>query len=128
MLLYAPGWFQIKSHPSVSDGARNFWFILSCFWKLKAKRQKIVGTTLNKNSIFAHPDNVLIAVLADEQQSMRKRALALISRSIGPKKKRSFVLPKINHSAEHYYDLNHFEGEIATPPLLGKMETLNKVL
>ena len=30
MQLYAPGWFQIKSHPSVSDGARNFWYILSC--------------------------------------------------------------------------------------------------
>ena len=35
MQLYAPGWFQIKSHPSVSNGARNFWYILSCSKKLK---------------------------------------------------------------------------------------------
>ena len=27
MQFYAPGWFQIKSHPSGSDGARNFWYI-----------------------------------------------------------------------------------------------------
>ena len=47
VFLYAPGWFQIKSHPSVSDGARNFWFILSCSWKLKAQHQEIVVTTLN---------------------------------------------------------------------------------
>ena len=31
VFLYALGWFQIKSHPNVSDGARNFWFILWCF-------------------------------------------------------------------------------------------------
>ena len=37
------------------------------------------------------------------------------------------MLTKINGSAEHYFDLSHFKGEIATPPLLGKMETLNKV-
>ena len=127
MFLHAQGWFQIKSHPSVSDGAPNFWFILSCSWKLKTQRQEIVVTTLNKNSFFAHPDNVLIAMLANEQQTIRKRALALISHSIGPKKERNFVLPKIYHSAEHYFDLSHFEGETATPPLLGKIETLSKV-
>ena len=52
------------------------------------------------------------AAFADEQQSIRKRALAMISHSIRPKKERNFVLPKINHSAEHYFDLSHFESEI----------------
>ena len=99
----------MNSHPSVSDGAQNFWFILSCYWKLKAQRQEIVVIILNKNSFFAHPDNVLITMLADEQQSKRKRALALISQSIGPKKEQNFVLPKINHSAEHYFDLSHLK-------------------
>ena len=127
MFLYALGWFQLKSHPSVSDDARNFWFILSCSWKLKAHRQQVVATALNKNSFFARPYNILIPMLADEQQSMRKRAMALISHSIGPKKERNFVLPKINYSAEHYFGLNHFEGEIATPPLQGKTGTPNKV-
>ena len=28
MLLYAPEWFYIKSPPSVSDGAYNFWEVL----------------------------------------------------------------------------------------------------
>ena len=41
MQLYVPGWFQIKSHPSVSDGARNFWYILSCSKKLKDEHKKL---------------------------------------------------------------------------------------
>ena len=76
----------------MNDGVRNFWITLSCSWKFKAQRQEIVVAALSKNSFFAHPDNVLIAMFADEQQRIRKRALALISHSTGPKKERNFML------------------------------------
>ena len=66
-------------------------------------------------------------MLADEQQSIRKRALAVISHSIEPTEKRNFVLPKLNHSAELYFDLSHSEGAIAIPPMLQKTEILNEV-
>ena len=78
MQLYAPGWFQIKSHPSMSDGARNFWYILSCSKKLKVEYQEIVVRCLNKSEFFAHSDNLLFAVLADERQSVCLKALSLI--------------------------------------------------
>ena len=105
MQLYAPGWFQIKSHPSVSDGARNFWYILSCSKKLKVEHQEIVVRYLNKNAFFAHSDNLLIAMLADERQSVRLRALSLISDVPGPHKERNFVLPQVNPNAKDYTEM-----------------------
>ena len=60
MKLYAPGWFQIKSHPNVNDSAQKFWYILSCSKKLKVEHQEIVVRCLNKNAFFAHSDNLLL--------------------------------------------------------------------
>ena len=63
MFLYAPGWFHIKSHPSVSDGAQNLWYILSLSRQLKEEHQAIVASCLSNNAIFAHSDNLLVAML-----------------------------------------------------------------
>ena len=52
----------------------------------KVEHQEIVVRFLNKNAFFAYSDNLLIAMLADERQSVRLRALSLISDVPGPHK------------------------------------------
>ena len=117
MQLYAPGWFQIKSLQSVIDGARNFWYILSCSKKLKVEHQEIEVRRLNKSAFFAHLDNLLIAMFADERQSVRLRALSFISDVSGPHKERNFVLLQVNPNAKDYTKMISVKYELATSPL-----------
>ena len=127
MQLYAPGWFQIKSHPRVSNGARNFWYILSCSKKLKVEHQEIMVRFLNKSAFFTHSDNLLIAMLADERQSVRLRALSLISDVPGPHKERNFVLPQAKPNAKGYTEMISLKYELATPPLLRGRVNLTEI-
>ena len=127
MQLYAPGWFRVKFLPSVSDGAQNFWYILSCSKNLKVEHQEIVVRCLNKNAFFAHSDNLLIAMLADESQSVRLRALSLISDVPGSHKERNFVLPQVNPNAKDYTKIISLKYEQATPPLLRERVNLTEI-
>ena len=76
--------------------------------------------------IFAHPDNLLIAMLADERQSVHIRALNLISDVPGPQKERNFVLPQVNPNAKDYKEMISLKYELATPPLLRTEIELSK--
>ena len=59
--------------------------------------------------IFAHSGNLLIATLADDRQSVRLRALSLISDVPGPHKETNFVLPQVNPNAKDYTGNDLFE-------------------
>ena len=82
---------------------------------------------LNKNAFFAHSDNLLIAMLADERQSVRLRALSLIFDVLGPHEERNFVLPQVNPNAKYYTEMISLKYELATPPLLRGIVNLVKI-
>ena len=84
---------------------------------------------LNKTAFFAHSNNLLIAMLADERQSVRLRALSLISDVPGPHKERNFVLPQVNPSTKDYTEMISLKYELATLPLLrGRVNLTEKEL
>ena len=60
---------------------------------------------LNKNAFFARSDNLLIAMLADECQSVRLGALSLISDVPGPHKERNVVFPQVYPNAKDYMEM-----------------------
>ena len=82
---------------------------------------------LNKNAFFAHSDNLLIAMLADERRSVRLRALSLISDVPGPHKERNFVLPQVNPNAKDYTEMISLKYDQATPPLLSGRVNLTEI-
>ena len=57
-------------------------------------------------------------MLADESQSVRLRALSLISEVSGPHKKRNLVLLQVNPNANDYTEMISLKYELETPPLL----------
>ena len=57
-------------------------------------------------------------MLADERQSVRLRALSLISDVPGPHEERNFVLPEVYPNAKDYTEMISLKYELATPPLL----------
>ena len=72
---YAPSWFQIKTHPKYTDGPKNFMAMVQFSRKLGKKLQKIVQEVLQRNGYFAHPEAILLAMLADDDEDIRARAV-----------------------------------------------------
>ena len=78
---YAPCWFWIKSHPHCKDGPRNLLKMISFSRKLTAQEQKIAQKTIQQNGFYAHPEAILRSMLADNDQSLREKAVEKIRES-----------------------------------------------
>ena len=77
--VYAPCWYQIKRHPLCFHGARNFFFIITCNRLLLDESvRNCVETVLTRNCYFAHPENILLAAVTDNDIAIRRNAAQII--------------------------------------------------
>ena len=72
--VYAPSWFNVKHHSSCVDGARNFFYLMKQCYELGPEDWEIVEPVLQNNCYFAHPENILLAGVTDEDEYIRKFA------------------------------------------------------
>jgi hypothetical protein len=72
--VYAPCWFHVKQQSSCLDGARNFFYIMKRCYELGPEDFESVEPVLHNNSYFAHPENILLAGVTDEDEVIRKFA------------------------------------------------------
>ena len=72
--VYFPSWFEIKLHNKLTDGSKKFFDIIKKYvtFQLTQKIKDIAIKNLKVNSYFAHPENVLIAMLGDEDETIRE--------------------------------------------------------
>jgi hypothetical protein len=119
MKSYAPGWFQIKSHPNASDGARNFWHLIVGMRKLEPKHRIIMERVLQTNAYFAHPENILLSMVTDSRRHIREWAIQKIMLvRVRYEGTRNFVLPTLKFDAVDYTELIDWTVETVTPPPL----------
>lgn len=118
--VYAPAWFSIKCHSTCKDGSRHLWTIISKSRYLSSEHKAIIDPVIQRNGYFAHPENLLLAMLTDPQTHIRELAARRIlkARSTGKVGLRLFQLPKINLKAATYYDLISWQENITEPPIL----------
>lgn len=127
LTVYVPSWFQIKCHPYLIDGSRNFFFILNQSRQLQNKElTAVVQKTLKHNPFFSHPENVLVSALADSDISVRRFAaqkvinVRMSHREADSVRKVSRSLFSINFDANNYHDLVNWDDSVITsPPVLG---------
>lgn len=123
MKVYAPMWFRIKSKPFIQDGARHLWNSLRLSREFPDNIKAIVYKVFENNAYFAHPENLLIAMMTDERQHIRQLAIKRILKvrkdnSTPLQSVRVFRTPKLNFNADDYIDLIYwFETNISEPPL-----------
>lgn len=70
--------------------------------------KSIVLKTIQRNSFFAHPDNVLLAMLQDDEAHVREMAVQRILKVRNDSKGNivcGFQLPELRVDASCYYDL-----------------------
>ena len=88
--------------------------------------KSITNKVLQENSYFAHPENIIIACLADSRVQIREKAVTYIltardmfDQEIHPKK---FLPPHLNIEATDYVDMIDWDIEQKTePPLTMKL-------
>lgn len=118
--VYAPTWFYIKTHPTCKDGARHLWKLISASRYLSTELKTIIDPVIQRNSYFAHPENLLLGMLTDPQKHIRELAARRIlkARNIKTNKLRIFKLPDINFNALSYIDLIDWQENVTEPPIL----------
>lgn len=138
--VYFPSWFDIKKHKTFTNGATNLLNMVkrvNTFYKKEVR--DIALKSLQRNAFFAHPENVLVAMLGDADPDNRRVAVNKIQKirlkvqktstnsSIERQRNgnvRKFVIPKINRksrSLKTFVDLE--DNTIEEPPLTRDLST-----
>ncbi|GBP52809.1 WD repeat, SAM and U-box domain-containing protein 1 [Eumeta japonica] len=91
---------------------------------LKLDMKKIVDNVIQRNGYFGHPENVLVAMLGDDMESIRELAYQqiLTARSETAPGIRTFKVPALNFDAEDYTQIITWQDlKITEPPLTSKL-------
>lgn len=124
--VYAPMWFAIKSQSSSKDGARHFYKMIVNSRYLSTEHKKIVDPVIKRNAYFAHPENLLLAMITDHRPHIRELGLRRIMKARGADVSgeiRRFVVPtNLNLDAMEYFDVIDWTVcPISEPPVIKKM-------
>ena len=131
--VYFPGWFQIKFNNKITDGRKSYLNILTQVRGFPNKIiQDIAVAVLQRNAYFAHHENILLAMLADNydhnvcllavNKILSIRVSKKNSDNVGRDEEvdtRKFTIPKINTNAKTYYSLSSLSlKDMHAPPVL----------
>ena len=72
MKVYALVWFTIKSKPSCKDEARHVFQLVSKSRYLSEDLINIIDPVIQHSAFFAHPENFLISMIADDRKHIRE--------------------------------------------------------
>lgn len=126
MKVYAPMWFAIKLNSSCKYGAVHLWKTISLSRYLPQHLKCIIDPVIQRNAFFGHPENILLAMVADAKREIRELGLRRIVKSrqiILKKGVRKFQIPPLNFEAQSYSELIDWQTNLSAPPLLSTVTT-----
>ena len=118
---YIPVWFVVKRHASCTEGARNLHRSVELLRELPEDIQEVVRPVLQRNAYWAHAEQLLLGMVADDDTEIRVEAVRQIraARQRETEDVRPFRLPALNFGASRYSELISWSTEAVTqPPLL----------
>ena len=118
---YSPMWFHIRSHSNCIHGAGNVLRSLELLRTLPQSTQEIVQPVVQRNAYWVHPEAVLLAMVADQDQQVRAQAVQMIQRwRQQPRglEVREFKIPQVNFAASDLAELIEFSTALITEPPL----------
>lgn len=122
--VYAPFWFLVKNQPLAIHGSRHVFKYICWLCELPEDVQMIVRPSIEYNSYYFHPENVLLAMITDPDPAVRSEAYEKISEARGnpPASLRVFRVPKnriIKFDATSYTQMIDWNLlKITEPPCL----------
>ncbi|CAH1102022.1 unnamed protein product [Psylliodes chrysocephalus] len=118
--VYAPVLFAIKTKPYICDGARHLSNAINASRGFPDNVKHITNKVFAENAFFAHPKNLLFAMLSDPRPYIRELAARRIKkcRMHTNKMVRVFRVPFLNLDADDYIALIDCQKtRIIEPPL-----------
>ena len=74
--VYFPSWFDIKINKYLTGGPKNLFNVIQRINKFPdSNARNICYKVIDNNSYFAHGENILIGMLADEDEEVRRKAV-----------------------------------------------------
>ena len=122
MKVYAPAWFLIKFQSASEYGTINLFRTIEMMRSLAPDIQEIVKPTIQRNAFYAHPENILLAMVCDERPHIRELAWRRIKKAREQEKGktvRKFTIPQLNFDAPCYSQLISWQEvpTVTEPPL-----------
>jgi len=102
---YGPMWFRIKCRARCTDGPRHFLEQIRLQKMFPVDIKNTIWSVIRRNSYWAHEENALLAMLADDDLANRQAAICRI-KSIRrapistQQQVREFLLPAVDESVE----------------------------
>ena len=81
LTLYAPIWFHNKEQSGCIDGVKNFFFILQLLRDHPPRIQEIIRPVLQRKSFWAHPKNILLCQIHDNDYCIRQDTISKVIRA-----------------------------------------------
>ena len=74
--VYFPSWFEIKLNSQLTCGSKNFFNLVQRILQVPDEAvRKTALKVVQRNAFFAHQENVLIAMLGDNDEEIRMRGV-----------------------------------------------------
>jgi len=126
--VYAPMWFQIKIKPKCFDGSKHLWKIIHLARNVDFddKARAVFESSVQRNAFYAHPENIILAMLMDDEPNIRKNAVDKVKfcRINSSATLRSFKVPQVNFFASSYLELSDMSNSVVSePPIVRHIQT-----
>ena len=74
--VYFPTWFEAKKQNQIIHGAKNFFNLVHRIHQFPhSEIRSIASKVVQRNAFFAHPENVLLGMLGDDDEEIRRLAV-----------------------------------------------------
>lgn len=124
--VYAPMVFQIKNKPSCTMGSRHLADLIISSRYLPEHLLAVINPVIERNGFYAHPENILLAMLDDDRKHIRelgwKRILGAAQTN---EPVRKFVIPAIAFDCTEYVEMISWTDETVTLPPLLSLDEIN---
>lgn len=117
---YMPMWFSIKKSKYFIDGPRHVFQVIQTSRYLPGELLQVVDPVIERNAFFAHPENILLAMIVDEREHIRelgyRRILKARQTVLKKKTVRNFIPPNLNFQASDYTEIINWNSCALYPP------------
>lgn len=110
----------VQLSPSCTVQDTYVFYIIEKSRYLPDELKKVIDPAIQRNSYFAHPENILLAMMTDERKHIRELAARrlLKARSMANSSiPRLFQVPELNFNAKDYTELI-FWKDVTEPPIV----------
>ncbi|KAK3931073.1 Differentially expressed in FDCP 6 [Frankliniella fusca] len=121
--LYVPMWFAVKMRWQCWEGPKHITKMVILSRQFPKKYRDVLQKYIQNNAYFAHPENVLVAMVKDDRAEVRRLGVQRVlqarsqpAAAVG--EVRRFTVPQLNFSATDYVEIVDWNSVPVTPPPL----------